>query len=400
MHKIYNAIIVGGGATGLLCAVELCRGNNALDGQDVLIIERNERVGKKILATGNGQGNISNENMSLDNYHGDDNFIQSFFQNSNNLTIESYFENLGLPILTEANGKKFPLSKQSSSISDIIRAHINEYNIQSVFSEKVISVAKYKGYYRVTTTSQEFYAKNVVLACGGKAGKQFGTDGSSYVLAQKFGHKLSQLYPSLVQLKTDTSLIRGLNGLKENVIVSAYDGEKFLKTAKGDILFTQYGVSGSAIFQVSGYLTSAKNPNIKIEFLPQYTYEETLEVLELVKNSPLYKTNPLLGIINKKVGEALVKSCVNRTTKDFARAIKGFYLKVTGNLGFDLAQVTKGGILTDNICPNTLESQLEKGIYLGGEMLNVDGDCGGYNLTFAFMCGIKIAKAIKNKNHL
>lgn len=399
MQKIYNAIIVGGGATGLLCAVELCRGENAFLGQDVLIIERNDRVGKKILATGNGQGNLSNVNLSVDYYHGDRKFIESFFSDLKNNEIEEYFNNLGLPLITDDSGKMFPMSKQASSLSDIIRAHLNNYNVQTVFSEKVVSVGRYKQCFKVQSENQTFYAKNVILACGGKASKQFGTDGSSYGLAQSFGHKLSRLYPALVQIKTEMTHIKGLNGIKEYATVRAYDADKYLASASGDVLFTQYGLSGSTVFSISGYLTTAKKPNVRIEFLPRYSLEQTEEFIKLAKNSPLYRINPLLGIVNKKVGEAIIKRASDRSIPSLARQLKDFRLQVVGDLGFDNAQVTKGGIMTDEINFKTLESNIQKGLYIGGEMLDVDGDCGGYNLTFAFYCGIKIARALKSKNN-
>lgn len=400
MEKIYNTAVIGGGASGLISVIELTRGENAVKGDSVLLLEKNDRVAKKLITTGNGQGNLSNALMTATKFHGNTRFIKEFFNDEFTPDVVEYLEDLGLVLCADEQGRMYPLSKQASVVSDIFRAHIENAGVEVKTSSNVINVTHKNDCFSVHTKDTVYYAKNVVLAVGGSAGKQFGTDGSSYRLAQNFGHTKTKVYPSLVQLKTELNYIRGLKGLKEFVKINAYDGDEFLGQATGDLLFTDFGISGSAVFSVSGLLTSASNPNVIVEFLPSLDKSAVKKTLEnLSKSSPLFKENPLLGVLNKRVGQAVIKYAGSSDIDKLCKAIKEFKLNVTGSLGFDYAQVTKGGISADEVSPLTLESKIKKGLYLTGEVLDVDGDCGGYNLTFAFLTAIKACKAIKQKNN-
>ena len=388
--------IVGGGASGLVTAMELVK-NNADIYDDVIVLETNDRVLKKLLATGNGQANLSNAKISKDNYYGDTDFISDFFENAKNLDVEKYFSDLGLPFTTLSDGRKYPLSRQANAVVDFIRFYLEKAGVIIKTGEKVEKITSLNDGFLVKSTNLTVNSKVVVLSTGGKAGPQYGTDGSSYSLALPFNHKTTKLYPALVQVKTDTSFTKGLKGLKEYAKVSAFDGKTLLKTAVGDVLFTDYGVSGSAVFQVSGHLAMAKEPSINVEFLPDYS-ESEIENIILKRQKTvdfLDKTDLLLGILNKKIGQAVVKTASKLDAKTVAHAVKNFSLKVKGTLDFNYAQVTKGGIDTKFINPITLESKLQKGLYFTGEIMNVDGDCGGYNLDFAFKSSIVCATAIK-----
>ena len=398
MQKTYKVIIVGGGASGLMCAIELLSGTSVLNGRDVAIIERNDRVGKKLVATGNGQGNLSNTHFSVDFFHGEKGFLRAFIQETEKINILSYLENLGIPLTTTAEGKIYPLSKQANSVLDVMRAFLTSKGCQIITDTKIESIKKKDGVYSLVSGMNCFFAESVVLATGGKSAKQFGTDGTAYSLAQAFGHGLTPLYPSLVQLKTELDAIRGLKGLKETARLTAFDGDVELKSAVGEILFTEYGVSGNAVFQISSVLTNVKNPKIKVEFLPDYTIEQIEDILARREklgylNGELY----LSGLINKRIGQAVIKTSKALSAKEVAKALKCFVINVVGDLGFNYSQVTKGGIETSKINPFTLESKLSRDLYVIGEMLDVDGDCGGYNLTFAFSTGIRSARAIKEK---
>lgn len=396
--KIFKTAIIGGGAAGLLTAVELLSGKKAFSGEDVLIVERNDRVGKKLIATGNGQGNLTNSNLSNHNYYGEKDFIDAFLVCAKEIDLENYFYRLGIPLCTAKDGKKYPLSKQATSVLDVIRAYLSQKNCQTITESEVTAINKQKDYFTIVSKKGNFFAKSVVLATGGKAAKQFGTDGSAYKLATDFGHTITQLYPSLVQLKTELEGIRGLKGLKETVKVTACDNNDVLKSAVGEILFTEYGVSGNAIFQVSAVLTSVKNPIVSVEFLPDFSYEQTLNLIKDRLDLPYIKSDELLvGIINKRIGQVILKQVKNGTAEEITNALKNFKLKVTGNLGFNYAQVTKGGVPTCQIDGKTMQSKKVDNFYIVGEALDVDGDCGGYNLTFAFVSGITCAKAIKSK---
>lgn len=397
MTKIYNTLIVGGGASGLISAIELVSGKNFICSQDVAILEKNDRVGKKLIATGNGQGNLTNNNIAKDNFYGESSFVSSFLANLKKIDLQSYLYNLGIPLCADQDGRVFPLSKQASAVLDVFRSYLKEKGVQEITNTKVISITKNGEIYKLKTSNGDFYSKNVILSVGGSAGKQFGTDGSSYNLATDFGHSLSKLYPSLVQIKTELDKIRGLKGLKERAVVTAFNGKKQLKSTAGEVLFTEFGLSGNAIFKISNQFTDNANPIIKIEFLPQLSLEQTEKILSdrLAFNKHINKGDILLGILNKRIGQAVLKDCKDFSAKEIARSLKNFTLKVTGNMGFNYAQVTKGGIKTKDIDETTYQSKLSKGLYIVGEMLDVDGDCGGYNLTFAFTSGIISAKNIK-----
>ena len=398
MQRTYQTIIIGGGASGLLCAVELLNGENALFAKDVLILERNDRVGKKLITTGNGQGNLMNENFGTQFYRGEKSFISAFVESTNKIDLEKYLYNLGIPLCTLSSGKKYPISRQASAVLDIIRENLNYHGLEVKTEEYVTDVSKKGDVFLVKTKNSEFYAKNVVLAVGGACAKQFGTDGSSYKLAEKFGHVKTNLIPSLVQLKTDTSFIKGLKGLKEIARVTALVDGKEKMTATGDLLFTDYGVSGNTIFQVSAVFSDKGNQSLKIEFLPDFSIQEVEKLIEEKLSKGYIKEQDVLtGLLVKRIAQTVQKLAKSNSAKDLAFAIKNFNLKVTGNMGFNYAQVTKGGIKTDTVNPHTMESKLKSGLYLTGEMLDVDGDCGGYNITFAFASGISSARDIKNR---
>lgn len=397
MQKSYKVAIVGGGASGLMTAVELVCGEYAFSGKDIVILERNDRVGKKLIATGNGQGNLTNAHLRLQNYRGEQKFVCSFLEKENQIDLSCYLENLGIPLCTLTGGKKYPLSRQASSVLDVIRAFLDEKGVETRVNSKVVDIKNKNGVFVLDTESGKVFAEKVVLSFGGAAAKQFGTDGSSYILAERFGHKKTALYPSLVQLKTKTDYIRGLKGLKETAKVTLIVNEKPLSTSVGDLLFTDFGVSGSTVFQVSAGYSGQENAKLKIEFLPELSVEQITEILVKRKSLKYFDDQTLLsGILNKRIGQAVLKYANSFDCEKVASAIKNFALKVTGTLGFDYAQVTKGGIKTCDIDENTFESKLQKGLYIVGEALDVDGDCGGYNLAFAFTSAIVAARGIKN----
>lgn len=398
MQKTFNTVIVGGGAAGLISAVELVDGKNALPGNEVVILERNDRVGKKLIATGNGQGNLTNVNMGEQYYYGDAQFIKALIENQKAINLEKYLFNLGIPLTTEKGGKQYPLSKQASSVLDTLRAYLKDKGVLEITGKKVTEIKKEKQGFIVCCDKEKYACKNVIFATGGSAGKQFGTDGSAYAIVEKLGHKKTPVYPSLVQLKTQTDAIKGLKGLKENACVTSFCNGKPLKSSTGDLLFTDYGVSGSTIFNVSASIAGKTDAYLIIEFLPELSFSQTEKILKTrAKKSYVKKEDLLCGVLNKRIGQAVIKSAKSQEIEDIVYAIKNFKLKVTGSLDFSYAQVTRGGIKTDKIDKQTYESKLVDNLYLVGEVLDVDGDCGGYNLTFAFICAICAARAIKQK---
>ena len=397
MNKLFKVAIIGGGASGLLAATELLNGNDAFSGEDVVILERNERVGKKLIVTGNGQGNISNAEISAKNYSGDYAFISSYIKQLKTVDIVKYLEELGIITEKDETGRIYPVSRQANSVLDILRAYLISKNCTFITDFKATAIRKNDNFEIQSANGDRIRAKTVILAVGGKAGKQFGTDGTGYSLATAFSHKLTPLFPSLVQLKTEKEGIKGLKGIKHNATVSLYDGDEFIKQATGDLLFTDFGVSGNAVFKISDKTQTLKNPVLKIDFTPQIAVNTLKEIIEnRQKQGFIGKQEILNGIVHKKLGERIVSS-VGDDANTLANEVKNYSIKIVGTLGFDYAQVTKGGIDTKDINPETYESKLQNGLYLTGEMLDVDGECGGYNLNFAFTSGIVAAKSVKNQ---
>lgn len=388
MGKIYKVAVIGGGFSGLVCAERLsCK----YGGNEILVLEKNDRVGKKILATGNGRGNITNLSLGVDKYHSQNGAdILNTIEKYDDKSIIEYFRELGMDSSIE-DGKVFPSSFQANSILEVLRRKIEYLNTDVKTDDEVKTVNYENGIFKIRTTSNEYFANKVIFACGGKAGKQYGTDGTAYSLLQKFGHTITNLYPSLVQIKTDTAKIKGLKGLKQQSTVYAIVNGKKTPTFTGDVLFTDFGVSGNAIFYLSAYLAGVEKAEINVAFLPDKNKGEiACFIREKFKNLPYIEVDDVLtGIINKQIGKAIISDCGvlgknSRSADVIADKLKNFKLIYRGTLGFDNAQVTRGGIAFSEVNSLTLESKKQKGIYIIGEMLDVDGDCGGYNLQWAY----------------
>ncbi len=399
---VKKVIIVGGGMAGLTCATELSRRFN---GNEIAVIEKLQRVGKKILSTGNGQCNLTNENLDLSHYHGTNaNFAKHSLENYGKQSLIDFFEGLGVKIINDG-GKYYPQSKQASSVLDALRFYLAYKNVDIYTEEKVINVTK-KDYFCLTTDKgNKYFAQNVIIAVGGKSAKHLGTDGTSYNLLENFGHKTTKLYPSLVQLKCNPQEIKGLKGLKAQVSLYAKTDKVISPKIKGELLFTDYGISGNVVFSVSSYLAGQKNASVCVDFCPNMSAEELKSFISTkIKNCPyLTYENLLSGILPNKIALRLVinsgfkpdetvnLSCVDKIVK----TIKTTAYAITGDTGFDNSQVTHGGVLTDDFDPQTMQSKLVSGLYAVGEVLDIDGDCGGYNLQWAYSSAMALSKDIK-----
>lgn len=393
----FSVIIIGGGASGIDLAALFVQSGF----KDFCIVEKSDRIGKKLIATGNGQGNLTNKNVSDKRYFSGVKGFCSYAVNRFGFNkIVSFYSLTGI-ILTEGEeGRFYPESKQASSVLDVIRSFLiyNGVNIKTGF--EVTSVKKKDGLFEVTSSSGEkLYAERVVFAFGGNSGRQFGTDGSAYKLAVSQGHRCTETYPSLVQLKTETDKIRSLKGLKADVKITAFSGGKFIGRADGEILFTDYGVSGNSVFKISAFTAGKSDVELSIEFLPEITEKELENIiaLRLEKMPYIEKKDVFIGLINKMIGRTLAGTARFDDAEGIAKAAKNFRLKVTGDLGFNYSQVTRGGICVKDVDEKTYESKITRGVYIIGEALDVDGECGGYNLHFAFASAACAAEAITGK---
>ncbi len=404
--KQFRTIIIGGGASGLLCAMRLSQ----LGMRETLVLEKNERLGRKLSATGNGQGNITNTDINAEHYFSSDRGpLDTILQNMNSAQLIAYFESLGGLFLADGLGRVYPASRQAASVTDILREGLEEYanSTQIHLGETALSVEKKGPQFKVKTDAEDYECKNLVLACGGKASPHFGTDGSGYFLAQSLGHTVTRLRPSLVQVKTEREPLKGLKGVRVDCRATLYQEsgrEKIsVKNFRGDVLFTDYGISGDAVFRLSAFLEQGNG--IELDFLPDIREEKIEKVLKdkLAAHPELSAEDFLRCIVNSSVGRAILRMCnVPPQSKGasllaqvgkIAARIKRYPLRVIGDSGFANAQVTKGGVRMNEVDAHC-GSKLVKNLYLLGELLDVDGECGGYNLHWAFTTGYAAANAI------
>ena len=384
----YDIAVIGGGASGLACAVRLKELDKNLS---VVIIEKGERAGKKIAASGNGQGNVSNVDLGAEHYHGSVAFLAGKLCSSRLYDPLEMFDFL---FTADRLGRIYPAGKQGSALSDCLLRKVEKLGVELKLSTAVTGISK--GFYLTLSDGEKLCADRVVLAAGGKAQKQFGTDGGGYELAKSLGHTITPLYPSLVQIKCDTRHIKTLKGIRTECRVTALSKDgKVLGSSAGDVIFTDYGISGNAVFYVSAYCAGADNVTLSLEFLPDVSEEKIAEDVESKLSKGYPYSELLCGTLHNQVGRAVMKRCGSSDPRTVAREVKNFTLAADGSLGFDYAQVTKGGVPASEV-DDCLQSKIAPNLYLTGEVLDVDGDCGGYNLTWAIVSGMHAAKCIAN----
>lgn len=406
MGKIYKVAIIGGGASGIFSAIML----SEKLGDEVVLLERTDRVGKKITATGNGRGNVTNENLSADNYHSKEGDAQTFVRHAltefDNQSVKDFISSIGGLTVTE-KGRVYPASLQASSLLDLMRLRLDKNGAEVKTDFCVTQIKNGKFFTIVSENGQTVLAQNVIMCCGGKCQKQFGTDGTAYALAKSLGHTVTDCLPALVQLKTETAQIKTLKGIRQEVFLSLLDGDTIKTCEKGDLLFTEFGVSGNAVFQLSGFAVSAKRPVLSVEFMPEFSeFDLITSLCAKLKNAPYLTAEDLLtGYVNKQLGRAIVRAsgvnlnekCTKSHVNAVVRCLKDFRLPVLGTLGFNYAQVTKGGVRLYECDSLTLESKKVEGLFITGEMLDVDGDCGGYNLQWAFSSAYVACQTISKR---
>lgn len=367
MEKI---CVIGGGAAGMAVSVMLAR-----RGFSVALLERGERLGRKLSASGNGQGNVTNLRMGEECYFSDDK--KKVARILSRFTAEdavAFLESMGGIFLPDARGRVYPASKQASAVTDLFRREIARYNVDVCFAAQVQSLA-YDGGFEAKWAGGQMRADAVVLAAGGKAAKNFGTDGTAYALAEGFGHTVTPLSPALVQLRCDPAGVRGLKGVRVDAKLTLFREGRQVYATRGDVLFTESGLSGDAVFRASSY--ARKGDVAVLDFLPDVSEERVRAAAE---------RGGLLCIVHSAIGRMV-------SSKGDEGLVKRFPLTVTGTLGFDYAQVTRGGIPLGET-DEDLMSIKRKGLYFAGEILNVDGVCGGYNLHWAFASAHAVAEGI------
>ena len=387
-----NVCVISGGASGMLAALTA-----AENGHRVLLLERQSRVGRKLLATGNGRCNLSNYHVSPAHYHGGAGFCDFALSQFDVGETLQYFASLGLLTVSEASGRIYPMSNMAGSVLDVLRYALERPEIDLQTGQTVTAVRKMPEGFSVKTETD---TRCLILAAGGAAGSKVGGGMDGYRLAKSLGHHRTALYPSLVQLKTDPTYPRALKGVKAQCGISICRGSQVLARNSGEVLFTEYGVSGPAIFDLSRSVSAGGSDlTCLLNFFPDWEEAEVLHWLSQRQAAmATHEASTLLtGSCHTRLGQMICKSAgfTNQRaaglTRDDLRRIAGqathFALPITGTCGFDQAQVTAGGLDTSEFDPRTLQSRLVPGLYACGELLDIDGDCGGYNLQWAWSSG-------------
>ena len=387
--------IIGGGASGMAAALAAAENTD----NEVILLERQARVGRKLQATGNGRCNLTNLHALEGGYHGDapgfsGPALEAF---SPEMTL-SWFSGLGLLTVSEPSGRVYPYSDQANSVVDVLRFALERSNITLKLGFEVERVKKTASGFRIEGP-ETLECDRLIVACGGLAGTKLGGTMSGYKLLRSLGHKCTKLRPTLVQLKTAWPAVNQLKGVRANCHVQILRNGELHRESTGELQFTDYGLSGPVIFEVSR--DACQGPGewtAQMDFLPQLSVEELKKELMRRKGTPLPAAELLTGILHNRLGrvisqsvdisgQGLVSQLPDRLLADLAEAVKDFRVALTEPMGMDSAQVTAGGILTSEFNEMTMESRLVPGLYACGEVLDVDGDCGGYNLQWAWSSG-------------
>lgn len=395
--------IIGGGASGLCCAIEAAKGKN-----QVTVYEAKERVGKKLLATGNGRCNMFNDFATADDYSSSD-FVRRVLERCGVNEVRHFFEQLGLYTRSDECGRAYPLSNQASSVLDALRFECDRLGVR-VLCEKTVTQIDKKGKHFLICG--EVYDK-VVLCCGSKAAvKNF----NGYEILKGLGHTVIKPMPALTKLTVkDNTFTRQLKGIRHKAVLSLYIGDKKVSEENGEILFSDYGLSGIAIMQLSSliarHLLNGKKENIVVscDFVPDIPFSELCDKIKRITchNSKMKGENLLTGFMPKKLGEVVLKGAgvpigneigqlSEKNIKAIAAKAKDFPFEIASLRPFEDAQVVCGGALTREFDKLTLQSLKHEGLYACGEILDVDGPCGGYNLLWAFASGIVVGRQICN----
>jgi len=409
-----KVMVIGGGASGLVASIYAARGNN-----EVILIEKNNNLGKKILMTGNGKCNYWNKDISIDYYNTSDrDVLEKIITKENKLEIGNFFDKLGI-IPKIKDNYYYPASNQATSIQTALILEAELHGIKIMNNEEVLSVIKRDNIFEVITTNRKIIVDKVILATGSKACPKTGSDGFGYKIAKDFGHTIVEPLPALVQIKLKESFLKEWHGVRTDALVTLYENDKFIKKEFGEIQLTDYGVSGICIFQLSSRIARGLynkfDERIEINFLNSLNINNEVEFISFFdkRNNMVLGRNIsqlLDGILNYKLINLILKiSNIGRDEKwdnmsdeDKLRLgmnLTKLNLEVVGTNSFDNAQVCSGGVRLNEINPNTMESLKVDGLYVVGELLDVDGLCGGFNLGFAWISGYLAGRGVNNDSN-
>jgi predicted Rossmann fold flavoprotein len=402
MNKKKSVTVIGGGSSGMMAAISAAR-----RGVEVTLLERKDRVGKKLLATGNGRCNLTNSDLSLSRFHGGDRgFIASVLTRFPSASAVDFFEELGIACKTEVGGRIYPHSDQASAVLDVLRWELERLNVDVRTGYEVRQIVRSGiGFGLQLAAGGELKAERAVLACGGMAGPQFGSDGSGQRLAAALRHRLVEPLAALVPLRLRVDFLRKLKGVRFEGRGEVRCGEELLRSEEGEFLFTDSGISGPPVLQLSRSaavaLTRNQGPRIVLDLFPGLSLDALDGALEVRFRRQGGKSlaDGLVGLLNKRLIPVVLSAAgidyhalpgaeISAAARNaLARLLKNWSLEVSGTMPWPEAQVTAGGVDLRDVDPETLESHLVPGLFFCGEILDVDGDCGGFNLQWAWSSG-------------
>lgn len=398
MAEHFDIAVIGGGAGGLFFTALAAKMHKELR---FAVIEKNPRVGKKLLVTGNGRCNLTNIYTSVSDYHGSFSpYIKTTLDICPPQKILDLFLEMGLVTRADDFGRVYPKSNQASSVLDVLRFNCEKDNVSFFCDNKVEKIEKRSNSFAISTDKSSFTAQRVIFATGGAAAPKAGGDKSGYEILKKLGHKIITPSPSLCPIMVKSDYLKSLKGIRVQGEVLLLENGKTISNEIGEIQFTENALSGICVFNLSQYIESKQKYTLRVKMMPEYEYNEIVSVL--LNNRRLFATleaeNLMTGIFHKRIAQALMKtSGINlskkveeisdREIKTLAKVINNFDFEVIGPSDFGNAQVTKGGVSGLEVNPDTMESKIVKGLYIIGEALDCNGDCGGYNLQFAFATG-------------
>ena len=366
----------------------------------VLLFERQARVGRKLLATGNGRCNLSNRDAGPDFYYGEDlHFTEAALAQYDVTNTLQWFREMGLVTVTEPSGRIYPYSDQANSVLDVLRFALQKPNITLFTGFEVTKVRRQDKGFAVENGEESFVCDKLIIACGGLAGTKLGGSMSGYKLLMKLGHHCTKLRPALVQLKSDWDGCAALKGVRANCWAEITRDGKLYSAGRGEIQFTEYGLSGPLIFEISRDVCHQKGSWLcKLDLLPDMEQKELFALLAAKRNTLLPAEELLTGILHNRLGRIVVRQAgislhapiwqlEDWELEKVCEMVSGFIIPLSEPMGMDSAQVTAGGIFTSEFNRETMESELVPGLYACGEVLDVDGDCGGFNLQWAWSSG-------------
>jgi len=400
-----KVLIIGGGMSGLVAAIKLAR-----EGASVTLFECNDKIGKKILVTGNGRCNISNAFIEKKNYHSmTKNIFQEIYNQCDLSKTKTFFHSLGIDFIRLDEGKLYPMSLQAKSVVLALLMEAEQQGIKIVYEARIQQVS-YGKKYKITLGEQVYYGDYLLLATGGKSYSDSGTRGDGYKIAEAFSHRITKVYPSIVQLRSKHP-VKSLKGLKMHVKGRLLVDDKLLREEFGEVLFTDYGLSGPVILQLSTviepYLEQNRSLVISLDFFSNQTIEELDEYLRHRLHQFSYRSvqDAFVGFLNQRLIVPLLKESgimCEKKAGDITKAerrqlvsqLKSYRHEIEGTYLWNQAQVTKGGVDCREIDDKTLESKLQPKLFFSGELVDIDGDCGGYNLQWAISSGYTAATSI------